>query len=200
MGLVLAFGIVLALLGLAAMIRSFSTTVASMLFIGWLLIFGGAIEFIESLMVGHWAGFFLHLLAAVLLLFTGTLFISKPLISAEVATFVMSLFFVVGGVYEIVASLVVHLQGWGWHVLSGVLSMVLGCLLLAQWPLAGLWAIGFFVGIDPFASGIGWIGMANGLRKRCEGRRIASTPAIGIGLRGARIQRKIKILATRRTQ
>ncbi|MGO9435536.1 MAG: HdeD family acid-resistance protein [Terracidiphilus sp.] len=164
-GWFLAFGIVLAILGLAAMIRSFSSTVASMLFIGWLLIFGGAIEFIESFMVGHWAGFFLHLLAAVLLLFTGTLFISKPLISAEVATFVMSLFFVVGGVYEIIASLWFHLQGWSWHVLSGVLSMVLGCLLLAQWPLAGLWAIGFFVGIYLFASGIGWIGMAIGLRK-----------------------------------
>ena len=116
-------------------------------------------------MVWHWAGFFLHLLAALLLLFTGTLFISKPLISAEVATFVMSLFFVVGGVYEIVTSLWFHLQGWGWHVLSGVLSMVLGCLLLAQWPLAGLWAIGFFVGIYLCASGIGWIGMAIGLRK-----------------------------------
>ena len=38
-GWFLAFGIVLAILGLAAMIRSFSSTVASMLFIGWLLIF-----------------------------------------------------------------------------------------------------------------------------------------------------------------
>ncbi len=164
-GWFLAFGIVLALLGLAAMIRSFSTTVASMLFFGWLLIFGGAIEFIESFMVGHWAGFFLHLLAAVLLLFTGTLFISRPLISAEVATFVMSLFFLAGGVYEIVASLWFHLQGLGWHVLRGVLSMVLGGLLLAQWPFAGLWVIGFFVGIYLLVSGIDWMGIAIGLRK-----------------------------------
>ncbi len=164
-GWFLAFGIVLALLGLAAMIRSFSTTVASMLFFGWLLIFGGAIEFIESFMVGHWAGFFLHLLAAVLLLFTGTLFVSRPLISAEVATFVMSLFFLAGGVYEIVASLWFHLQGWGWHVLSGALSMVLGGLLLAQWPIAGLWVIGFFVGIYLLVSGIDWMGIAIGLRK-----------------------------------
>jgi uncharacterized membrane protein HdeD (DUF308 family) len=164
-GWFLAFGIVLALLGLAAMIRSFSTTVASMLFFGWLLIFGGAIEFIESFMVGHWAGFFLHLLAAILLLLTGVLFIARPLISAEVATFLMSLFFLAGGLYEIVASTWFHLQGWGWHVLRGALSMVLGGLLLAQWPLTGLWAIGFFVGIYLFVSGIDWMGMAIGLRK-----------------------------------
>ena len=83
----------------------------------------------------------------------------------EVATFVMSLFFLAGGVYEIVASLWFHLQGWGWHVLSGALSMVLGGLLLAQWPIAGLWVIGFFVGIYLLVSGIDWMGIAIGLRK-----------------------------------
>jgi len=164
-GWFLAFGIVLALLGVAAMIRSFATTVASMLFFGWLMIFAGSLEFIYSFMVGRWTGFFLHLLAAVLFLLTGILFISRPLISAEVATFMMSLFFLAGGLYEVVASLWSHLQGWGWHVFSGLISMVLGALLLAQWPLTGLWAIGFFVGIYLFVSGISWMAMAIGLHK-----------------------------------
>ena len=164
-GWFLAFGIVLALLGVAAMIRSFAATVGSMLFFGWLLIFAGAIEFIDSFMVGHWSGFFLHLLAAVLFLLTGILFLARPLISAEVATFMMSLFFLAGGLYEVAASLWSHLQGWGWHVFSGLISMVLGGMLLAQWPLTGLWAIGFFVGIDLFMSGIIWMAMAIGLRK-----------------------------------
>jgi uncharacterized membrane protein HdeD (DUF308 family) len=164
-GWFLAFGIVLVLLGLAAMIRSFATTVASMFFFGWLMIFAGSLEFIYAFMVGRWTGFFLHLLAAVLFLFTGILFIARPLISAEVATFVMSLFFIAGGLYEVVASLWSHLQGWGWHVFSGLISMILGGLLLAQWPLTGLWAIGFFVGVYLFVSGFSWMAMAIGLRK-----------------------------------
>lgn len=163
-GWFLAFGIVLALLGIAAAIRSFSTTVVSMLFFGWLLIFAGAIEFIESFMVGHWSGFFLHLLVAVIFILTGILFLIKPLISAEAATFVMSLFFLAGGLYEVIASLWSHVQGLGWHVFDGILAMIMGGLLLAQWPLTGLWAIGLFVGIYLFMNGITWIAMAIGLR------------------------------------
>ena len=164
-GWFLAFGIVLAFLGLAAMIRSFAATVASMLFFGWVLIFAGLFEFVYAFMVGRWTGFFLHLLAAVIFLITGILFNVNPLISAEVATFVMSLFFLGGGLYEVVASLWSHLLGWGWHVFVGLTSMVLGGLLLAQWPFAGLWAVGLFVGIDLFLNGISWMAMALNLRR-----------------------------------
>ena len=164
-GWFLAFGIVLALLGIAAIIRSFAATVASMIFFGWLLVFAGAIEFADSFMVGHWAGFFLHLLSAVLFIFIGILFVIRPVLSAEVATFAMSFFFLAGGLYEVVSSLWLHVQGWGWEVFDGVLSMLMGALLLSQWPLSGLWVIGFFVGIHLFVSGLSWVAMALTLRK-----------------------------------
>jgi uncharacterized membrane protein HdeD (DUF308 family) len=164
-GWFLAFGIVLALLGFIAIIRSFAATVVSMVFFGWLLVFAGAIEFIDSFMVGHWAGFFLHLLSAVLFIFIGILFVLRPVLSAEVATFVMSFFFLAGGLYEVVSSLWSHVEGWGWQVFDGVLSMLMGGLLLAQWPLSGLWVIGFFVGIHLLISGLSWITLSLELRK-----------------------------------
>jgi uncharacterized membrane protein HdeD (DUF308 family) len=164
-GWFLAFGIALALLGVVAIIRSFAATVASMIFFGWLLVFAGAIEFADSFMVGHWAGFFLHLLSAILFIFIGILFVIRPVLSAEVATFVMSFFFLAGGLYQVVSSLWLHLQGWGWEVFDGVLSMLMGALLLSQWPLSGLWVIGFFVGIHLLISGLSWVAMALTLRK-----------------------------------
>lgn len=164
-GWFLAFGIVIALLGLAAMIRSFAATVASMVFFGWLLVFAGGIEFIDSIMVGHWSGFFLHLLAAVFFTLTGILFLTRPVISAEAVTFMMSLFFLGSGLYQVIASLWSHMQGWGWHVFDGVLAMLMGGLLLARWPLTGLWAIGLFVGIYLFMTGISWVAIATQLRK-----------------------------------
>src|SRR5271157_1355144 len=90
-GWFLAFGIVLMVLGIAAIVRSFAATVASMVFFGWLLLFAGIIEFVDAFMVGHWAGFFLHLLAAILFGITGILMIAKPVISAESVTFIMSI-------------------------------------------------------------------------------------------------------------
>jgi uncharacterized membrane protein HdeD (DUF308 family) len=164
-GWFLAFGIVLALLGIAAIIRSFAATVASMIFFGWLLVFAGAIEFADSFMVGHWAGFFLHLLSAVLFIFIGILFVIRPVLSAEVATFVMSFFFLAGGLYQVVSSLWLHVQGWGWELFDGVLSMLMGALLLSQWPLSGLWVIGFFVGVHLLVSGLSWVALALTLRK-----------------------------------
>ncbi len=98
-GWFLAFGIVLLLLGIAAVIRSFTATVASMVFFGWLLAFASIAEFITAFMVGTWAGFFLHLLAAILFGITGVLMLVKPVISAEAVTLMMSVFFLIAGLY-----------------------------------------------------------------------------------------------------
>ena len=164
-GWFLALGIALALLGILAIIRSFAATVASMLFFGWLLIFGGIIEFVDAFLVGHWAGVFLHLLAAIFLILTGILFVARPLLSAEVVTLVMAFFFLAGGLFQIVSSLWFHVQGWGWQLFDGLISMLLGGLLLAQWPVSGLWVIGFFVGIHLLMVGIGWVSLSLTLRK-----------------------------------
>lgn len=164
-GWLLAFGIVLAVLGVAAVIRSFTATVASMMFFGWMLLFAGVVEFIDAFMVGHWAGFFLHLLASILFIVTGFLLVIKPVVSAEVATLVMSMFFLIGGLYEFVASLWFHLPGWGWQAFDGAISSLMGVLLLVQWPLSGLWAIGLFIGIDLIFAGWAWIALALDIHK-----------------------------------
>jgi uncharacterized membrane protein HdeD (DUF308 family) len=164
-GWFLAFGIALLFLGVAAVVRSVSATVASMVFFGWVLVFSSLIEFVDAFMVGKWAGFFLHLLAAILFGVVGVLMLVTPVISAEAATLFMSAFFLIGGLYQFVYALWTHLPGWGWHAVNGVVSSVLGFLLLAQWPVSGLYAIGLFVGIDLIFYGAAWIALALDLHK-----------------------------------
>ena len=163
-GWFLVFGIILLLLGIAALVRAFAATVASMVFFGWILIFSGIIELVHAFMVGKWAGFFLHLLVALLFGIAGALMVFRPVISAEAITFVMAIFFMVGGLYQLFASIWSHLPGWGWGAANGVVSTVLGVLLLTQWPVSGLWVIGLFVGIDLIFYGLAWIALALGLR------------------------------------
>ena len=164
-GWFLAFGIVLMLLGIAAVVRSMTATVVSMRFFGWLMVFASIVDLVTAFMVGKWAGFFLHLLLAILFGITGAIFIKTPMISAEVATLVMSMFFLVAGLYQLVVALWIHLPGYGWHVLNGAITFLLGGLLLAQWPLSGLYAIGLFVGIDLIFYGWVWAALALDLRK-----------------------------------
>ncbi len=164
-GWFLAFGIVLLLLGVAAIVRSFAATVASMVFFGWLLVFGGTVEFVHAFMVGNWAGFFLHLFVALLFGITGVAMLAKPLLSAEAVTLLMSVFFLIGGLYQLIAALWTHLPGWGWHALNGIVASILGVVLLAQWPISGLWVIGLFIGIDLVFYGWAWIALALNLHK-----------------------------------
>jgi uncharacterized membrane protein HdeD (DUF308 family) len=163
-GWFLAFGIGVLVLGIAAVVRSVTATVVSMLFFGWLLVLASGIEIAQAVMVGHWAGFFQHLLAAILFGITGLLMVMRPVISAEVATIFMAMFFLIGGLFQLVGSVAVALPGWGWHAADGLITFVLGLLVLAEWPASGLWVIGLFVGIDLIFYGGAWIALALGLR------------------------------------
>ncbi len=164
-GWFLAFGIGLVILGGLAVFRAAKATVASMVFFGWLLIFAAIIEIVLAFMVGTWSGFFIHLLAGILSGVIGFLLLKKPVASAEAITMVMAVLFIVLGVYQIIAPLAVHLQGWGWWVLDGIVTAVCGVLILAQWPVSGLWVIGLFIGIDLILNGFTAIMFALGLHK-----------------------------------
>jgi uncharacterized membrane protein HdeD (DUF308 family) len=164
-GWFLAFGIVLLVLGIAAIVRSTTATVASLVVFGWLLVFAGIAEFVTAFMVGNWAGFFLHLLFAILFVIIGILMLTRPVMSAEALTLVMSVFFLVGGLYQLIASLWSHLPGWGWQAASGIVSTILGILVAAGWPASSLWVIGLFVGIELVFYGCTWIALAIGLHK-----------------------------------
>lgn len=164
-GWFVVFGVLLALLGIVAVARSLSATVVTMMFFGWLLLIAGGIEFVSAFMVGRWTGFFLHILAAILFAVTGLVVLIRPVIGAEIATLVMSMFFLIGGLYQIGASFVAGLPGSGWEVFGGVTASVMGVVLLLQWPLSGLWAIGLFIGIDLIVDGCAWIALALNLRR-----------------------------------
>jgi len=87
-----------------------------------------------------------------------------PGASAEVLTLLMGAFFLVAGLFELITPFVVSLPDWGWHALNGLITLLLGILVLAQWPVSGLWVIGLFVGIALIFHGVAWIALALDLR------------------------------------
>jgi uncharacterized membrane protein HdeD (DUF308 family) len=163
-GWFLAFGIILAVLGIVAVVRSVTATIVAMAFFGWLLLIASGIEIVQAVMVGHWAGFFYHLLAAILFGIVGLFFVTRPVISAEVATFFMAMFFLIDGLFLLVGSAVFAAPSWGWRMADGIIAIVLGLLVLAQWPVSGLWVIGLFIGINLIFYGAAWIALALDLR------------------------------------
>jgi uncharacterized membrane protein HdeD (DUF308 family) len=163
-GWFLLFGIALVVLGAAAVWRSFAATMVTMTFFGWLLLISAAVEIVAAIWVGHWAGFFQHALAAVLYGVLGLIFVMRPAITAEVLTFVMALFFLAGGLFQVIGAGWIGYGGWGWHVVDGLINIALGVMILSSWPTSGLWVIGLFLGIDLIFYGAAWVAIAMGLR------------------------------------
>ena len=164
-GWFLALGLVLLVLGVIAVGRSVSATVVSMMFFGWVLLIACIAEIISAVMAGGWSYFFPHLLSAILFGVAGIFLIRKPVMGAEVATLFMAMFFLVGGLFELISVLSLSPPDWGWHVLSGAVSIILGILILANWPAVGLWVIGLYVGVSLFFAGVAWSALAIDLRR-----------------------------------
>ena len=163
-GWLLAFGIALVVLGAVAVARSVAATMVTMTFFGWLLLISAAVEIVAAIWVGHWAGFFQHVLAAVLYGVLGLIFVMRPAITAEVLTFVMALFFLAGGLFQVIGAGWIGYSGWGWYVVDGLINIALGVMILSSWPTSGLWVIGLFLGIDLIFYGAAWVAIAMGVR------------------------------------
>jgi uncharacterized membrane protein HdeD (DUF308 family) len=163
-GWFLAFGVALALLGIFAIVRSVTATVVSMLFFGWLLLIAAGVEIIQAVMVGKWAGLFQHWLHAALFGVLGAMMVWRPVVTAEIITLLIGAFFLVAGLFQLITPFVVSLPHWGWHAVNGLITLLLGVLILAQWPVSGLWVIGLFLGIELLVYGGAWIALALNVR------------------------------------
>lgn len=153
-GWLLALGIVLLVLGLLAVVDSVTATVVSMLYIGWILVVAGIFFAVQAFRFRAHGHLFLHLLNAALALVIGAILVRNPVAAAVTLTLLLAAYFVVAGVFRIVSALSVRVPGWGWGLLNGVITLILGIMVWSQWPVSGLWVIGLFVGIDLIV--IGW--------------------------------------------
>ena len=152
-GWFLTLGIVLIVLGTIALGSALYMTIASVFFIGWLLIIGGVMEAVHAFWRKRWAGFFLDLLTGVLYVVVGWMMVTNPKESALLLTLIIAMFLVFEGVFRIVAALTARYPHWGWVLFNGVISLLLGVMIWRQWPYSGLWVIGLFVGIEMLLNG-----------------------------------------------
>ena len=152
-GWLLALGIISIILGILALGSSAFFTIASMIFFGWILLIMGVLELVYSFWQRHWGGFFLHLLNGILAGVAGVILIGNPAASALILTLMLAMFFMVAGLFRIIAALYMRFPTWGWRVFNGIITLLLGILLWAQWPWTGLWAIGMFIGVELIFSG-----------------------------------------------
>src|SRR5580704_11450166 len=140
--------------GFLAIALPFATSWGVVVVIAWLIIFSGGFQFIHAFQshgVGHivW-----KVLVAILYLIVGIYFLLHPLIGVAAFTFALAVFFVIEGVFDLVAYFQGrHVPGSGWILFDGIITLLLGLLVWRQWPSSSLWVIGTLVGISMIMTG-----------------------------------------------
>jgi uncharacterized membrane protein HdeD (DUF308 family) len=164
-GWFLVLGIALIVLGVLALGAVGLTTIAVVLVVGWLVLIGGAFEVAAAFWARQWSGFFLHLLVGFLYVVVGVLILGHPVAAAAGFTLVLAALFLTGGVFRIVAAAMLRYPNWGWSVLDGFVSLILGILIWSGWPSSALEVIGTFVGIILLFRGWAWVMFALAVRQ-----------------------------------
>jgi uncharacterized membrane protein HdeD (DUF308 family) len=152
-----AFGVVIAILGLVALGNVADATLVTVIFVGWLLVLGGIAQIIGAFTSGGSAGW--RILAGILgllYLVVGFDIIADPLGGAIALTLVIAIVLIVEGVIHLFSAFSGGTPNRGLVGVIGVIDILLGVWLWTGIPMSGL-AIGFFVGLQLLMAGILWI-------------------------------------------
>jgi uncharacterized membrane protein HdeD (DUF308 family) len=151
--------------GVLAVSFTFSSTLASVVTLGILLLIAAAAQLAAAIWTRDWGGFFLYVLVGILYAVAGFLTIQQPLLAAGTLTLMLAAAFLVGGMFRIVVAAVERFPAWEWVFVNGIVTVLLGILIWRQWPASGLWVLGMFVGIDLIVNGINWSIVAIAVRR-----------------------------------
>jgi uncharacterized membrane protein HdeD (DUF308 family) len=161
-------GIVLAILGLAAMIVPPLAGLAVTIFLGWMFLVSG----IAGLVVTIWArgmpGFWWSLISAALAVLAGGILLARPLQGLFTLTVVIGVYFVAEGVATIMYALEHRRELSGrssWLLIAGLMDIIIAFFIISGLPGSADWAIGLLVGINLLFGGATLIGMALAARK-----------------------------------
>jgi uncharacterized membrane protein HdeD (DUF308 family) len=156
-------GIVLAVLGLAAMIVPPLASLAVTIFLGWMFLISG----IAGLIVTFWArqmpGFWWSLISAALAVLAGMVLLARPVQGILTLTIVVGAYFLAEGVTTIMYALEHRreLSGrWSWLLVAGLMDILIAFLIIAGLPGSAEWAVGLLAGINLLLGGASLVGMA----------------------------------------
>ena len=156
-------GIILILLGAAAIILPVIATLAFTLVIGWLFLISGVVGLITTFWMRNVPGFWWSLVSAVLGIAAGLVLIWWPISGTVSLTLLLIAFFIIEGIATLAYAFEhrAQLSGrWGWMLASGVVDLILAGIIFAGLPGTATWALGLLVGINLLFGGTAMVGMA----------------------------------------
>ncbi|WP_439613447.1 HdeD family acid-resistance protein [Reyranella sp.] len=167
-GWIVALGVVFLIAGFIAVGSAVAATASAVMIIGIMMIMGGVAEIVAAFSVKGWGKFAVWMLLGLLYVGAGFIAIMNPFAAATILTLMLGAALVAGGVLRIFLAFSMKSAGkpWGWVVVSGLVTLLLGVMIIAQWPASSFFVLGIFLGIDLIFIGSGWVTMGLALKNR----------------------------------
>ena len=147
-------GALMVLGGVLALVYPIVSSVAVVLFLGWILILSGIVQGFSLIGAKDVPHFWLQLVSVVLSVIVGVLFIRHPGESLLTLTLLLIVFFMVEGISKLIFALTIRpFPNWGWVLASGVIGILLSFYLWANLPVTAIWLLGVLIGIQLICEG-----------------------------------------------
>jgi len=165
----IVWGVLLIVLGMAALGSPFLAAVAVNVAIAWLIVLAGAVHVILAFRA-HGAGSMIwKLLVGVAYVCFGVYLILHPVLAVASLTLVLASLFLIEGVLDIVLFVKMRSAGGStWVLLDGIITLLLGLMIYMQWPSSSAWAIGTLVGVSMIISGVTRVMMSLAVRRAAQ--------------------------------
>ncbi|MCW5737906.1 MAG: HdeD family acid-resistance protein [Enhydrobacter sp.] len=169
-GWIVAFGVVSLIAGVIALGSGvYFATATAVLIIGFMMLMAGAMEIVAAFNAKEWGQRILWALLGALYVFAGFVCIQNPFQAATLLTLMLGIALIIGGLLRVFLAMQMK-QGtpWGWVVLSGIITFLLGVVIVAKWPVSSAYALGIFLGVDLLFIGSSWISVGLALRRHAR--------------------------------
>lgn len=164
------YGVIAIILGMLAMLAPGITGLSVAFLLGIIVLVAGIVRIVWAFQAGTFGKGLAGVAIGVLTLICGGLLVANPLFASGVLTIMLAIYFICDGIFEIVAAVQCKpMEGWGWLVFGGIVSVLLGLLIWGQYPLSGAWAMGILIGIKLFMVGLIMVTGGAEVRKMVKG-------------------------------
>lgn len=164
-GWLIALGVLTVIAGFLAIGSPLAAGLGVAFLVGVGLTIGGVARIVGAFSAGSFGQGALAFLGGILSFVAGAVIAARPGLGLEALTLTLAAYLLVDGVSGAVLAFRMRpANGWGWMLLSAVLSVVLGFMLLWDWPLSGLWAVGTLVGFNLVFSGASMVAIGAAAR------------------------------------
>jgi uncharacterized membrane protein HdeD (DUF308 family) len=161
----LGIGILLVLFGILLLASLPFATLSVIFLFGILMMIGGILHFVAAFKIFRGGSRWLWALFGILYLVAGYYAFSTPVKTAIVLTNILAIFLIIAGVIRSVNAFILKpLIGWGWILLSGLLTLATGIIILMS-PDAPFWVLGLFLAVDILFQGVNYLTLAAAIKR-----------------------------------